>query len=157
MNVNGNRIADKSYRLTDSGIIHCSVKVVIVGCGRVGARLALQLTGEGHEVTVIDQSAASFTRLGDNFGGTALLGNGIDEDMLKRAGIEEADAFCALTNGDNRNIMSAEMAQKVFNVPKVVCRIYDPIRYEVYKDLGLGVICPTIVGTDMVHEILVKD
>lgn len=133
------------------------MKVVIVGCGRVGARLALQLTQEGNEVTIIDQAANSFTRLGDNFGGTALLGNGIDEDMLKRAGIEEADAFCALTNGDNRNIMSAEMAQHVFNVPKVVCRIYDPIRYEVYKDLGLGVICPTIMGTDTVHEILLKD
>jgi trk system potassium uptake protein TrkA len=133
------------------------VKVVIVGCGRVGARVALQLTEEGHQVTIIDQVGSSFTRLGDNFAGTALLGNGIDEDMLKRAGIEEADAFCALTNGDNRNIMSAEMAQHVFNVPKVVCRIYDPIRYEVYKDLGLGVICPTIMGTDIVHEILVRD
>jgi trk system potassium uptake protein TrkA len=133
------------------------VKVVIVGCGRVGARLALSLTDEGHEVTIIDQTANSFSRLGDNFAGTALLGNGIDEDMLKRAGIEEADAFCALTNGDNRNIMSAEMAQHVFNVPKVVCRIYDPIRYEVYKELGLGVICPTIMGTDTVHEILVND
>jgi len=117
----------------------------------------LQLTEEGHQVTIIDQSPSSFSRLGDNFGGTALIGNGIDEDMLKRAGIEEADAFCALTNGDNRNIMSAEMAQKVFNVPKVVCRIYDPIRFEVYKDLGLGVICPTIMGTDTVHEILVTD
>ncbi len=133
------------------------MKVVIVGCGRVGARLALQLTGEGHDVTVIDQTANSFSRLGDNFAGTALIGNGIDEDMLKRAGIEDADAFCALTNGDNRNIMSAEMAQHVFNVPKVVCRIYDPIRYEVYRDLGLGVICPTIMGTDSVHEILLKD
>ena len=133
------------------------VKVVIVGCGRVGARLALQLTAEGHEVTIIDQSSSAFLRLGDNYGGTALLGNGIDEDMLKRAGIEEADAFCALTNGDNRNIMSAEMAQRVFNVPKVVCRIYDPIRFEVYKEIGLGVICPTIMGTETVHEILVKD
>src|ERR1700736_4476486 len=157
MNVKGNRTADKSYRLTDVGIIHCSVKVVIVGCGRVGARLALQLTDEGHEVTIIDQSASSSSRLCDNFAGTALIGNGIDEDMLKRAGIEDADAFCALTNGDNRNIMSAEMAQHVFNVPKVVCRIYDPIRYEVYRELGLGVICPTIMGTDTVYEILVKD
>lgn len=128
-----------------------------MGCGRVGARLALKLTEEGHEVTVIDQASAAFARLGENFAGTALLGNGIDEDMLKRAGIEEADAFCALTNGDNRNIMSAEMAQHVFNVPKVVCRIYDPIRYEVYRELGLGVICPTIMGTDSVHEILLKD
>jgi trk system potassium uptake protein TrkA len=133
------------------------VKVVIVGCGRVGARLALQLVQEGHDVTIIDQTGSAFARLGENFPGTALIGNGIDEDMLKRAGIDDADAFCALTNGDNRNIMSAQMAQHVFNVPKVVCRIYDPIRYEVYKSLGLGVICPTVIGTDTVHEILVKD
>jgi len=130
------------------------VKVVIVGCGRVGARLALELTEEGHEVTVIDQSANSFSRLGENFAGTALLGNGIDEDMLKRAGIEEADAFCALTNGDNRNIMSAEMAQKVFNVPKVVCRIYDPIREDAYRKLGLHSYCPTIEGADKVRRML---
>jgi len=128
-----------------------------VGCGRVGSRLALQLVQEDHDVTIIDQSGSAFARLGENFPGTALIGNGIDEDMLKRAGIEEADAFCALTNGDNRNIMSAQMAQHVFNVPKVVCRIYDPIRYEVYKSLGLGSICPTVIGTDTVHEILVKD
>jgi trk system potassium uptake protein TrkA len=108
-------------------------------------------------VTIIDQTGSAFARLGENFPGTALIGNGIDEDMLKRAGIDDADAFCALTNGDNRNIMSAQMAQHVFNVPKVVCRIYDPIRYEVYKSLGLGVICPTVIGTDTVHEILVKD
>jgi trk system potassium uptake protein TrkA len=147
----------QSYRLAEFGHNPVPVKVVIVGCGRVGSRLALQLTEEGHEVTVIDQSSSAFTRLGDNFAGTALLGNGIDEDMLKRAGIEEADAFCALTNGDNRNIMSAEMAQQVFNVPKVVCRIYDPIRYEVYRELGLGVICPTIMGTESIHSILLKD
>ena len=128
-----------------------------MGCGRVGSRLALQLVQEDHDVTIIDQSGSAFARLGENFPGTALIGNGIDEDMLKRAGIEEADAFCALTNGDNRNIMSAQMAQHVFNVPKVVCRIYDPIRYEVYKSLGLGSICPTVIGTDTVHEILVKD
>ena len=127
-----------------------------MGCGRVGARLALQLTHEGHDVTVIDQSATAFARLGDNFPGTALLGNGIDEDMLKRAGIEEADAFCALTNGDNRNIMSAQMAQHVFNVPKVVCRIYDPIRMEVYRKLGLSVFCPTTEGAAIVRG-MIKD
>jgi trk system potassium uptake protein TrkA len=133
------------------------VKVVILGCGRVGARLALELDKDNNEVTVIDQAAGSFSRLGDSFSGTALLGNGIDEDMLKRAGIEQADAFCALTNGDNRNIMAAQMAQHVFKVPKVVCRIYDPIRYDVYKNLGLGAICPTVIGTDTVHDILRKD
>lgn len=133
------------------------VKVVIVGCGRVGARLALQLTKEGNDVTVVDENPTAFSRLGENFAGNALVGNGIDEDVLKRAGVEDADAFCALTNGDNRNIMSAQMAQHVFNVPKVVCRIYDPIRYEVYKSLGLGVICPTVSGTETVHQILTGD
>jgi trk system potassium uptake protein TrkA len=130
------------------------VKLVIMGCGRVGARLARTFTEEGHDVTVIDQNPAALSRLGDNYGGNALIGNGIDEDMLKRAGIEEADAFIAVTQGDNRNIMAAEMAQHVFNVPKVVCRIYDPVRYEVYKELGLGVICPTLIGAQNIHEII---
>jgi len=115
------------------------------------------MSDEGNEVTIIDQNAASFARLGDGFRGTALVGNGIDEDMLKRAGIEEAEAFAALTNGDNRNIMAAQMAQKVFNVKRVVCRIYDPIRFEVYHSLGLGCICPTIVGSEGVHKILMKE
>ena len=115
------------------------------------------MSDEGNDVTIIDENAASFARLGDDFRGTALVGNGIDEDMLKRAGIEKADAFAALTNGDNRNIMAAQMAQKVFNVKRVVCRIYDPIRYDVYDSLGLGCICPTIVGADGVHRILMKE
>ena len=125
-----------------------------MGCGRVGSRLARTFTEEGHEVTIIDQNPAAFARLGDNYGGNALIGNGIDEDMLKRAGIEEADAFIAVTQGDNRNIMAAEMAQHVFNVSRVVCRIYDPVRYEVYKGLGLGVICPTIIGAQNIHELV---
>lgn len=125
-----------------------------MGCGRVGARLAITLTGEGNDVTVIDQNPAALNRLGPEYEGNALVGNGIDEDMLKRAGIEDADAFIAVTQGDNRNIMAAEMAQHVFQVPKVVCRIYDPVRYEVYRQMGLGVICPTVMGADHIHELL---
>ena len=100
----------------------------------------------------------AFRRLGNDFPQSqTVIGNGTDVDVLRRAGLEEADAFVATTNGDNRNIMAAEIARLTFGVKKVLCRIYDPIRYEVYRELGLGVICPTIMGTDTVYDILVKD
>ncbi len=104
------------------------MKVVIMGCGRVGAQLATLLEADGHTVTVLDKNASSFHRLPSNFSGTALLGNGVDEEALRRAGIEEADAFVAVTQGDNRNVMAAQIAKHVFNVPRVLCRIYDPLR-----------------------------
>ena len=131
------------------------MKVLIVGCGRVGARLAREMSGAGHQVTIIDSIPAALTRLGDDFAGSALVGDGMDEEMLKRAGIEDADAFVAVTQGDNRNIFAAQIAQHVFNVPKVVCRLYDPIRDKVYRQLGLQTICPTVWGTDTVREMLV--
>ena len=111
------------------------MKVVIMGCGRVGAQLAGLLDADGHSVTVVDNDAYSFRRLSADFGGTALLGNGMDAEVLKRAGIEEADAFVAVTQGDNRNVMAAQMAKHIFNVPKVICRIYDPLRQELYSTL----------------------
>jgi trk system potassium uptake protein TrkA len=128
------------------------MKVVIMGCGRVGARLASLLDKEGHEVTALDNDAYSFRRLPSDFGGTSLLGNGLDEGALKRAGIEEADAFVAVTQGDNRNIMAAQIAKHVFNVPKVVCRIYDPLRRDLYSRLGLEAISPTTVFAQMLKE-----
>lgn len=130
------------------------MKVLLVGCGRVGARLALELDTAGHEVTIIDTNASAFARLGENFGGEAIIGDGIDVDTLKRAGIQDVDAFCALTQGDNRNIMAAQIAQHLFRVPNVVCRIADPIRDEVYKKLGLKTYCPTIIGADHVKTLL---
>ncbi len=133
------------------------MNVVIVGCGRVGARLSLQFVREGADVTIIDQNAAAFARLGNNFAGNALVGNGIDEDMLRRAGIEEADVFVAVTEGDNRNIMACQMAQHIFNVPRVICKINDPVRNEVYMKLGLKTFCPTIVGADTIHAMIEKD
>ena len=122
-----------------------SMKIIIMGCGRVGACLATLLDGEGHEVTVLDLDAYSFRRLPRNFRGTALLGNGIDQEALKRAGIEGADVFFALTQGDNRNIMASQIAQQIFNVPRVVCRIYDPLRQDMYSSLGLESISPTTI------------
>ena len=128
------------------------MKVVIMGCGRVGAWLARLLDVDGHSVTVLDTDPYSFRRLPPDFNGTALVGNGIDEEALKRAGIEEADAFVAVTQGDNRNIMAAQIAKHVFNVPKVMCRIYDPLRQELYSTLGLEAISPTTVFAEMLRE-----
>ena len=125
------------------------MKVIIMGCGRVGATLATLLENEGNDVTILDLDAYSFRRLPRTFRGTALLGNGIDQEALKRAGIESADVFFALTQGDNRNIMAAQIAKVIFNVPRVICRIYDPLRQEMYAGMGLESISPTniIAGT----------
>ena len=123
-----------------------------MGCGRVGAQLAGLLAADGHTVTVLDNDAYSFRRLPPDFNGTALVGNGLDEEVLKRAGIEEADAFVVVTQGDNRNVMAAQMAKHIFNVPKVVCRIYDPLRQELYNTLGLETISPTTVFAQILKE-----
>ena len=128
------------------------MKVVIMGCGRVGAHLAVLLEADGHTVTVLDNNAYSFRRLPPDFGGTALLGNGLDEEVLKRADMEEADAFLVVTQGDNRNIMAAQIAKHIFNVPRVICRIYDPLRQELYQTLGLEAISPTTVFAQLLKE-----
>ena len=132
------------------------MKVVIMGCGRVGAQLAALLDSDGHEVTVLDINSRSFRRLAPTFKGTALLGDGTDEDSLRKAGIEEADAFVAVTAGDNRNVMAAQIAKHIFKVSKVICRIYDPLREEVYRTLGLEAFSPTTVFARLVKEKLVK-
>ncbi len=128
------------------------MKVVIMGCGRVGAQLANLLDADGHSVAVLDTNSYSFRRLLPDFNGTALVGNGIDEEALKRAGIEEADVFVAVTQGDNRNVMAAQIAKHIFNVPRVVCRIYDPLRQELYSTLGLEAISPTTVFAEILRE-----
>ena len=128
------------------------MKVIIMGCGRTGARLAGLLDADQHQVTILDTDTYSFRRLPPDFGGTALLGNGIDEESLKKAGIEEADAFVALTQGDNRNVMAAQIAKHIFNVPKVICRIYDPIRRELYNTLDIEAFSPTTIFSQMLKE-----
>jgi trk system potassium uptake protein TrkA len=120
------------------------VKVVIVGCSRLGARLADILDREGHNVTVVDIDSTAFRRLSPTFSGSTVIGTGIDEDILLSAGTDTADAFIAATNGDNRNIMAAQLAKHAFNVDQVLCRIYDPVRAETYRSLGIGTICPTV-------------
>jgi trk system potassium uptake protein len=131
-----------------------TVKVVILGCGRVGATLATQLDKAGHNVTVIDNNNDAFQRLEASFQGETVLGNGVEHQVLKRAGIEGADAFAAVTNGDNRNIMASQVAQEIFHVKKVICRIYDPLRQEIYDKIGLETICPTIIGAEMLFNAL---
>ncbi|MBM3128740.1 MAG: TrkA family potassium uptake protein [Chloroflexi bacterium] len=131
------------------------MKIIIMGCGRLGAHLARRLDREGHDVTVIDRMSDSFARLGSDFQGTMVLGIGIDEDVMRRAGIETADAFIAVSNGDNTNAMAAEIAKLVFKVPRVVARLYDPVREETYHTLGLmETICPTVMASDQVREII---
>ena len=131
------------------------MNVVIMGSGRVGAQLAALLEEDGHQVTILDIEPYSFRRLPSNFRGTALVGDGTDEDSLKKAGIEEADAFVAVTQGDNRNVMAAQIAKHIFNVPKVVCRIYDPLRQELYHTLGLETISPTTVAAQLLKDMVV--
>ena len=128
------------------------MKAVIMGCGRVGDRLAGLLDADGHSVTILDTDTYSFRRLPPTFKGNALVGNGLDQEVLKRAGIEEADAFVATTQGDNRNIMATQIAKHIFNVPKVVSRIYDPLRQELYSTLGLETISPTTVFAQILRE-----
>jgi len=128
------------------------MKILIMGCGRVGARLASLLDEDGHEITVLDIDTYSFRRLPPSFGGTALYGNGIDEETLKKAGIEDIDIFVALTQGDNRNVMACQIARHIFNVPRVVCRIYDPLREEMYSALGLETISPTKIFSQLLRE-----
>jgi trk system potassium uptake protein TrkA len=130
------------------------VNIVILGCGRVGAALATKLDKAGHTVSIIDTSSDAFQRLDTAFRGDKVVGNGIDEEILKRAGIEKADAFAAVTNGDNRNIMASQIAKEIFHVKKVVCRIYDPIRQATYNMLGLDTICPTTIGANMFFAVL---
>jgi trk system potassium uptake protein TrkA len=136
------------------------VKVIIMGCGRVGAELALMLEGDGHEVTMLDIDAAAFGPLGylpEEFRGVRMVGNGIDQDALRRAGIEQADAFISATRGDNRNVMACQIAKHVFKVPRVVSRVFDPIREEMYRSLGLRTINPTRVQARLLKEALEKE
>ena len=132
------------------------MKAVIMGCGRVGARVASLLDHTGNEVTIIDVDSRAFQRLPATFGGDTIIGTGIDEDVLKRAGIEDADAFIAVSNGDNRNIMAAQVARLVFNVPEVVCRIYDPVREDTYRRLGLTTVCPTTTISAMILDSVMR-
>lgn len=128
------------------------MKVLIMGCGRTGAQLAAMLDTEGHQVTMIDTDDSSFRRLPSTFSGTAIVGDGTDNDHLKKAGIAEMDAFVALTQGDNRNIMAAQIAKYIYKVPKILLRIYDPLRRELFNDLGLSAFSPTVIFSKLLED-----
>ena len=124
------------------------MRVIIVGCGRVGARVAADLDQRGETVTVIDTSARAFARLPQTFKGETVSGNGTDEDVMRSAGAEQADIVMALTEGDNRNALAAQLAKHRFGVPRVIAKVNDPLRGEAYRALGLETMCRTIILGD---------
>jgi trk system potassium uptake protein len=121
------------------------MRVIIVGCGRVGALTASELDQRGEQVTVIDQNPRAFNRLPTNFSGDTVRGNGTDEDVMRSAGAEQADLLMSLTEGDNRNALAAQLAKHTFNVPRVIAKVNDPLRAEAYRALGLETICRTVI------------
>ncbi len=129
---------------------------LIVGCGRVGSALAKLLDADGNEVIVVDENPAAFKRLGSKFKGHVVVGTGIDYDVLKRAGAEHADGFIAVTDGDNRNVMAALIAQRMFKIRKIVARIYDPPRGQMYQELGIETVCPTTIGAKLIRDVLLE-
>ena len=133
------------------------MKIVILGCGRVGARLASLMEAEGHSVSIIDADPDALNKLPEDFSGQTTLGTGIDADVLKAAGIEEADAFAAVTNFDNTNIMASQVAKEIFGVPNVLARIYDPGRESLYHELGLETVCPTTLVSTTARDILLSN
>jgi trk system potassium uptake protein len=128
------------------------VKIVIVGCGRVGASAAELWDTAGHEVVILDVSTRAFERLASTFGGTAVRGDGTDEDVLRRAGAEGADVFVSLTEGDNRNVMSAQLAVEAFEIQRVIAKINDPVRAAAYAELGIATLCRTGLMVDALNE-----
>jgi trk system potassium uptake protein TrkA len=128
------------------------VKIVIVGCGRVGASAAELWDSAGHEVVILDISTRAFERLASSFGGTAVRGDGTDEDVLRRAGAEGADVFVSLTEGDNRNVMSAQLAVEAFKIQRVIAKINDPVRADAYAELGIATLCRTGLMVDAIND-----
>lgn len=130
------------------------MKIVIVGCGRVGASVAEAYDRAGHEVIVLDIATSAFDRLPSSFGGQAIRGDGTDEDVLRRAGAEGADVFLALTEGDNRNVMAAQLANEALEVERVIAKINDPVRATAYAELGIATLCRTGLMMDAINGYL---
>ncbi len=130
------------------------MKAVIVGCGRVGSVLADSLDRAGHDVVILDTSTSAFDRLPGSFGGEAVRGDGTDEDTLRRAGAESADLFIAMTEGDNRNVMAAQLAVEALGARQVIAKINDPLRAAAYADLGINTLCRTNLMAAAVNDFL---
>ena len=133
------------------------MKIVIVGCGRVGAFLAGLLDSGGHEVTIVDLERSSFTHLPAGFGGTTLMGNGTDLDILRQAGVDKADALFTLTQGDNRNLMAAQVAKQIFGVKTVIAKVNDPIRANTYRTHGISTFSRTSILGTLLEAMLMGD
>jgi trk system potassium uptake protein len=133
------------------------VHVVVVGCGRVGSELAVAVQAGGHTVAVVDKDRNAFRHLPDSFGGKAILGFGFDRDHLEQAGIQEAGALAAVTNGDNSNVLAARIARETYEIPNVVARIYDPRRAVIYQRLGIQTVATVAWTTDQVLRRLFPD
>jgi trk system potassium uptake protein TrkA len=130
------------------------MKVIVMGCGRIGSQVSMLLSDQGHEVTIIDHDANSEGRLGPNFKGRIVKGLGFDRSILLQAGIEQVEAFVAASQSDNANIVSARIARNIFHVPRVVARLYDPRRAEIYQRLGLTTISSTSWGAERIFQVL---
>jgi trk system potassium uptake protein TrkA len=130
------------------------MRIIVMGCGRVGEPLCRILADDGHDVAVIDYDSAALARLGPQFKGRTVLGVGFDRNALLEAGIEHADAFAATSSSDNANIVAARIARNIFHVPRVVARLYDPRRADIYRRLGLMTICSTAWGAERIRELL---
>lgn len=133
------------------------MNIMIVGCGRVGSQLAVLLSQEGHNVTIIDKSADSFKRLGGTFNGVTAVGNAFDEKLLRELKIEKQDAFVSVTSGDNTNLMASQIARKMFKVPRVIARVYDPQRADIYKKFDLDIISGTILVAAMIRDKIIEN
>ena len=125
--------------------------VIVIGCGKVGSKFAKVLSEEGHDVVIVDNDNNNFKALGHNFNGITVTGVPIDQDVLKHAGIEAADAVAAVTPDDNVNIMVCQVAKEIFKVPRVIARIYNPSREHVFHEFGLETICPTDITVDVIR------
>jgi trk system potassium uptake protein TrkA len=130
------------------------MQVIVIGCGKVGSNLANQLFRDGHDVVIVDEDGSNFYTLPPEFNGITITGVPIDQDVLKQAGIETADALAAVTPDDNVNIMVCQVAREIFNVPRVIARIYNPEREHVFHQFGLETICPTNMTVDAVMDLL---
>lgn len=128
--------------------------IIIAGCGKVGSGLANKLSREGHDVVIIDFDEEAFKSIDSDFTGLKIVGVPFDEDVLKKAGIDKADAVAAVTQEDNDNIMVSQIAKDLYGVPNVLARIYNPLREQVFHHFGLDTICPTNISVDMISSIL---
>jgi len=133
------------------------MNVMIIGCGRVGSQLALLLAQEGHNVTIIDKNPEAFKRLGGTFNGVAVAGNGFDEKLLRELKIDKQDAFVSVTSGDNTNLMASQIAKKMFKVPRVIARVYDPRRADIYRKLGLDIMSGTMLVAAMIRDKIIEN